>query len=297
MKSKLSKFAQAAAFGLAITFTLSCSGGDDDKDGGGTSSPGGSLSSSGGNGSGDGSSGSATGGGGGSSSSLSGGGSSSSATGGGGLTGTSGTFVDIRDSKSYKWVKIGDQYWFAENLNYDVPNNDTDVCYDNNPDYCVTYGRLYNWATAMGIDAAYNEERYGNGSDDPNSNVNFQGICPAGWHLSRPAEWNSLRDIAGGSSIDAKKLMAESGWFSIRDDSEIKGADDYGFAALPGGSFGTTGQFVNVGSFGYWWSSYETNSKMALDFQIYNDIDNNGKLTTSGTSKKNLFSVRCVKDQ
>jgi uncharacterized protein (TIGR02145 family) len=37
MKSKLTKFAQMAALGLALTFTLSCSGGDDN--GGGTSSP------------------------------------------------------------------------------------------------------------------------------------------------------------------------------------------------------------------------------------------------------------------
>ena len=62
MKKQLSKFAQMAAVGLALTLTLSCSGGDDN--GGGTSSDSGGYvsSSSGDNGGSGGSSSSVTGG-------------------------------------------------------------------------------------------------------------------------------------------------------------------------------------------------------------------------------------------
>jgi len=33
-------------------------------------------------------------------------------------SGTSGYFIDERDGKRYKWVRIGDQIWMAKNLAY-----------------------------------------------------------------------------------------------------------------------------------------------------------------------------------
>jgi len=100
MKSKITKFAKVAVIGFCLALTFSCSSGNDNTDNSSSSNGGGCLSSSSGVSS--------------SSSVTSGDGSSSS------LTGTSGTFVDSRDSKSYKWVKIDELIWFAENLNYAV---------------------------------------------------------------------------------------------------------------------------------------------------------------------------------
>jgi uncharacterized protein (TIGR02145 family) len=279
MISKLTKFAQMAALGLALTLTLSCSGGDDN--GGGTSSDsGGEVSSSSGDNGG-------------------GGGSSSSVTGNGG--GTACTAADNTDTqycsngtmktygstpsiggRTYKTVVIGEQTWMAENLNYDVPNNDTDVCYDNNPAKCTTYGRLYNWATAMDIEAKYNDEKW------DGSTENHQGICPTGWHIPSWDDWTALMNVVG--SNDGTKLKATNGWNTGSD--YIAGTDDFGFSALPGGTY--YGIFHYIGEQGIWWGASERNRDGAYRRYIfYNREDGNLNI---GGNKSDLCSVRCVKD-
>jgi len=283
MKSKLTKFASLAVLGLALTFTISCSGGDDN--GGGTSSDsGGDLSSSSVGSNEDGSSSSVTGGGGGSSSSsatTSGGGSSSSVNDGSGLTGTSGTITDSRDNKPYKWVKIDEQYWLAENLNYDVPDNDTDVCYNNDPANCAIYGRLYSWATAMDIEAKYNNEEWG-GSD-----VKHQGICPTGWHIPNKAEWQILLTING------KELKSTSGWRNKNDGSNGNGTDDHGFSARPGGIYSHEyDTFDSIEDEGYWWTA----TALFVGSAGYTRISYNDNTRNSDNKKGYGYSVRCIKD-
>jgi uncharacterized protein (TIGR02145 family) len=135
-------------------------------------------------------------------------------------------FCDTRDKTVYAYKKIGEQTWMAENLNYDASGS---KCYDNAPANCNTYGRLYNYETAM------------NG---------IQGVCPSRWHIPSDAEWTTLTDFAGGSSTAATKLKAKSGWDS-------NGTDDYGFSAMPGGYGDSSGSFYYIGSEGGWWSTSE----------------------------------------
>jgi len=188
--------------------------------------------------------------------------------------------------KTYKTVKIGNQVWMAENLNYNVKGS---KCYNNQESYCDKYGKLYDWATAMGIDAKYNKEEWG-GSD-----VKHQGICPSGWHIPSKNDWEELINYVENenecSDCAGKYLKAKSGW----DDYEGKsgnGLDTYGFSALPGGGSDDLGRLGGAGSVGGWWSASTDNSVYAGLWFMFYSLD--GVETYGG--KYVLQSVRCVKD-
>jgi len=207
---------------------------------------------------------------------------------------TSTQLCDTRDGKLYKFVTIGEgataQKWMAENLNYAVGGK----CYAEGVDgvsadsiakNCATYGRLYNWATAMG------------GSNSSTANPSgIQGVCPSGWHLPSDAEWNVLMKFVSPSCTDngdcadaGKKLKADSPLWN----SNGKGTDDYGFSALPGGCGYSNGNFDEVGGYSIWWSASENDSYYAyymfMDYSseyFYYRYDNKGI----------LYSVRCLQD-
>jgi len=151
----------------------------------------------------------------------------------------------------------------AENLNYATKGS---VCHDNKPANCDTYGRLYDWHTAIG-----------DWSRD-------KDVCPDGWHLPDTADWNMLVDYVGGDSIAGKKLKSKTDW---REDSN--GTDEYGFSALPG---------QNSGSYGHWWSSTEETGKGVAWFGAiyYNKGENVNRFYIHILGKNHMHSVRCVQD-
>jgi uncharacterized protein (TIGR02145 family) len=176
-----------------------------------------------------------------------------------------GTFTDTRDKKTYKTVKIGEQTWMAENLNYadkSYGKNDS-KCYEDKPANCAKYGRLYNWETAV-------------------------MACPKGWHLPTKEEWDALSVLAGGSNdsneVAEKKLKAKNGW-----NNNGNGTDDFGFSAMPGGRGSASGDFAFIGSGGRWWSA--SNGYYRRMNSSYEGIP------WRGTDGSFLFSVRCLKGE
>jgi len=152
---------------------------------------------------------------------------------------------------------IGDQVWMAKNWSCYAPGS---KCYDDDPDNCDIYGRLYTWETA-------------------------KTICPDGWHLPDNDEWQELVDSAGGdeAGISLKAADNYNGW-----DDYGNGEDYYGFAALPGGSYSGR-DFSDVGKYGYWWSSENrTRWKMSYD---------NDEIQKEENKRGVLSSVRCLKDK
>jgi len=173
---------------------------------------------------------------------------------------------DERDGNRYVYVTIDEQTWLAENLNYDVPNNTTDVCYGNNSSYCTIYGRLYNWNTAM------------------------NNVCPEGWHLPSQEEWGLMTTYIGGESTAGTKLKATTYWSST---GYIPGTDYYGFSALPGGNSCIWDEFCSVSFSGSWWSSTETGD-LASGFIMSHHLENASSY--NGYNKNNLYSVRCLQN-
>jgi uncharacterized protein (TIGR02145 family) len=189
-------------------------------------------------------------------------------TGGGNPSIKKETFTDSRDNKSYKKVVIGTQTWMAENLNYNAAGS---KCYENSPDSCARYGRLYDWNTAL-------------------------TACPVGWHLPIDAEWTVLTEFVGSNA--GTKLKSPNYWFwesYLSYAGIVKGTDEYGFSALPGGSVESDGSFKSAGDIGIWWSA--TESKGTPEWSWYREMGYHSEGVSRASydgGKNRLFSVRCL---
>jgi uncharacterized protein (TIGR02145 family) len=163
-------------------------------------------------------------------------------------------FIDQRDGRHYRTVKIGNLTWMAENLNFTI---DDSFCYNDNTSNCAAYGRLYNWNAAM-------------------------SACPAGWRLPTRQELADLIQVSGGVGAAGRKLKSAERW---------NGTDSFGFSGLPGGMRGRTGAFTNIGEYGYLWSATESGREGV--FYRYMATSSDSVLELSGR-KTSLLSVRCV---
>jgi uncharacterized protein (TIGR02145 family) len=183
-----------------------------------------------------------------------------------------GTYTDNRDGKTYKWIRIGDQFWMVENLAYDAGKG----CwaYKNDRDNLEKYGYLYNWETA-------------------------NKVCPDGWHLPSHKEWGKLAEYISKDNVGYTKnngdwngvgrhLKSTSGW-----KEGGVGTDDYGFSCLPGGYYYRNDGFYYIGQKGAWWSGTQDNNYTAWGCYLYSDHE---YFKVYSNNKYYGFSVRCVRD-
>ncbi len=218
-----------------------------------------------------------------------------------------GTMTDERDGKVYRTVKIGNQVWMAENLNYSDSSTTPSLkgkcwCYNREPKNCDVTGRLYTWA------AAIDSVKLANDADNPldcgsdkicGLSDTVQGICPPGWHLPSYAEWDTLVLALGGRFNVAvgTLLKSQSGW----DKGSGNGTDAFGFCALPAGisdvntGFAPSGEFKYGGNETNFWSSTEEDDEE----ESYSAVCMNLYTSDGGPFRelKNAgISVRCLKN-
>ncbi len=170
-----------------------------------------------------------------------------------------GTLTDSRDGQTYKTVKIGDQVWMAENLNYENGNS---MCYSDDTTKCSKSGRIYTW------DAA-------------------KEVCPSGWHLPDSLEWEALFSAVGTRGMAGRNLKSTIGWAD-----NGNGVDAYGFSVLPI-AFWDDPDFIARDEYAKFWSSTEVGADKAELQDFYMSYDS---VLHGSFSKKMAVSVRCIKD-
>lgn len=211
-----------------------------------------------------------------------------------------GTVTDV-DGMVYKTVKIGSQWWMAENLKTSRYHNVTmdPISFIGND----AAGNAAWLAANYGAYAVYDTSGTGYQSFDVNEfgylynwfAVNDgRGLCPTGWHVPSgddiSSEWKTLIDFLGGLGVAGGK-MKEAG--TAHWNSPNTGAtNSSGFTGLPGGFRGINGSFSFVGFDGDWWSSTESGASAWYRYLFYSS-DN---VFRDDDDKRLGFSVRCLRD-
>jgi uncharacterized protein (TIGR02145 family) len=150
--------------------------------------------------------------------------------------------TDKRDGLDYPTMGVAGKLWLAYNAGYKTPGS---WCYNDDPNECATYGRLYSYQDAS------------------------TRACPNGWHLPGAAEWVDLIEAVGG-------------YFDLPSKTTI-GDPNASYAALTTGSFNATlggsrtpdGTFIDRASLtgdgdGMYWSSSSCGAGVCVSFFVIN---------------------------
>jgi len=201
------------------------------------------------------------------------------------------------DGNVYTSVTIGTQVWMTENLRTTKSSDGTSIalvtdetawsalstagyCWYNNDEAAnkAAYGAFYNWQAAV-------------------------NACPAGWHLPSDDEWKILERILGMNNTDADatgwrysglvggslKEAGTSHWTN----PAVGATNTSGFSARGGGNRDADLGFLNLGDYGYFWSSTQDGSPRAWYRRLNND---NAGVHRNSSRVNTGYSVRCLKN-
>ncbi len=195
-----------------------------------------------------------------------------------------GSFIDERDRYEYKWVKIGDQTWMAENLRIQENNFRDDSLGE---EIAQLYGEFYD----------------------------HEGCCcPSGWRLPKETDWSILINYLGGNEIAAKYLKDNSSL--LWEPSNLESNNYSMFSALPGGHL-----LREVSGVSLVYNSKESgkkatfiidhlerNSSGLIDYSVISINYNSDKVSTTFGNTRDFFldifdgasppvhNIRCIKD-
>lgn len=178
------------------------------------------------------------------------------------------------------WLFVGTQAWSAANLNVGtmitgsvVQSNNAVLekyCYSNTESNCTTYGGLYRWAEAM---------QY-SGSEGA------QGICPGGSHVPSDNDWKIMEMYLGMTQAQADGTNQRG----TDQGTKLKVGGSTGMNMQFGGRVNSIGTFMDLGSWGNWWTSTNYNTAGARN----RDIGSYAGVERAVVDKVYGLSIRCV---
>ncbi len=200
-----------------------------------------------------------------------------------------GTLTDV-DGNIYNTVKIGNQWWMAENLKVKHYQNGDSIVYE--PDIVNWY--LWNEGVCCSYyDRTSNAEIYGLLYSWYAAN-DSRNMAPVGWHVPSDSEWQELVTTLGGDSIAGGKMKEASLNYWLEPNTLATNCS--GFTGLPGGGRWGIGDF-NLGESAFFWTTTESNIGSGWFYGLVNASQWTGRGDFENSlSKKYGFSVRCVKD-
>lgn len=211
-----------------------------------------------------------------------------------------GSVID-HEGRSYKTVKIGDQWWMAENLSVTTFRNGDPIPFADAFDSAAWAG------TVLPAYSVYQDL-----SNAPGFLYNAfvmedaRSVAPQGWHIATDDDWKILEQFIGMSQQESEK----TGWrgSSAGDLLKIKGLDNwaryqdvwatdsYGFSAKAGGCRIYDARFSYPSGLtytGFWWTS----TVHPGGEHFYRHLDyKESAVFRSHTYDTYGMSIRCVKD-
>jgi uncharacterized protein (TIGR02145 family) len=199
--------------------------------------------------------------------------------------------VEDNDGNVYNTVTIGTQTWMQENLKTTKYSDWTDIpnvidsskwvglttpayCwYKNDPiQYKSAYGALYNWYAI----------------------TTTKNICPAGWHVSTDADWQTLLKYL---KPEAGSKIKEAGTLHWNDPNTATNSS--GFSAVPSG-YRLSGFTNNLGNypeynmdltqFSDWWVKFDNVNPEYYELRRNDNVYVDLQSPTAG------MAIRCVKN-
>ncbi|MEA3288254.1 MAG: FISUMP domain-containing protein [Candidatus Marinimicrobia bacterium] len=245
---------------------------------------------------------------------------------------TSGTVTDI-DGNVYQTIKIGDQWWMAENLRTTHYRNGDPITRANDAyewralavynaatdDHVVEGGYcFYDFDSTNGSSDGlfYNWLTFGNPTpQDGNDNLNI--IAPEGWRVPGENEWHILKQTVGmtseesftpGYNVGTNEGSKLAGNAELWEDGALKDDPEFGDSMLnliPSGYLSSyTYDFSSKGEVGMYWTNYINNSftDPLIDWQPYSHFVLSSQTYIVMNSSRNTnvtagLAIRCVKEE